>query len=44
MLIPTIEREQDVFNEKLKEFKKYKSRTEININEKNDVLENVQNL
>ena len=44
MLIPAIEREQDVFDYKIGELKKYGPRTKNNISDKNKVLTNAQNL
>ena len=44
MLIPAIEREQGIFDDKIEELKKYRPRTENNISDKNKVLTNAQNL
>ena len=43
ILIPAIEREQDVFDYRIKELKKYRPRTKANIKDKNNVLTSVQN-
>ena len=44
ILIPAVERDQDVFDTIVKKLKKYKPRTENNINDKDNVLKNAQNL
>ena len=43
MLIPAIEREQDIFYYKIGELKKYRPRTENNTSDKNKVLTNAKN-
>ena len=42
--IDTIERDQNIFEENIKKLKKYGPRTKINIDNKNENLENPQNL
>ena len=44
MRIPSIKREQDIFEQKLEKLKKYAPRNETNIDNKNDILKNAKNL
>ena len=43
MLIPAIEREQGIFDDKIEELKKYRPRTKDNTDIKNNLLTNAQN-
>ena len=44
VLIPAVEREQDVFEKILENFKKYKPKTDSNVDDKNKTLTSAQNL